>query len=128
MPLVLILDDEPDLLRSLRRVLRTEPYDLLLEQDPGSARELLATHRVDVVLSDYKMGAVSGLDVLSAAAELQPDARRLIISGYGEEIPPEPLAAMDLFHPPLRKPADVEELKALLRAAVEADPAAPPAG
>ena len=127
MPNVLIVDDEQHILTSLRRLLRAEPYELLLEPDPARVREILATHAVDVVLSDYKMGAVSGLDVLSAVAELQPHARRLIISGYGEEIPADPLEAVGLYCPPLRKPPDPEELKSLLRAAVEAHPDALPA-
>lgn len=121
-PVLLIVDDEEGILRAMRRSLRREGYTIVTVQHADDVRDALEAHPVDVVLSDYKMGAISGLDVLALAAEIRPGARRLIISGFGEAIPPDRLAAIGVFVEPLRKPCDDAELKQVLRAAVEAGP------
>ena len=71
-PVLLIVDDEEGILRAMRRSLRREGYTILTVQHADDVREALEAHPVDVVLSDYKMGAISGLDVLALAAEIRP--------------------------------------------------------
>ncbi|RFP10952.1 EAL domain-containing protein [Duganella sp. BJB488] len=81
---ILLLDDEPHILSALRRVFRNENYQILQTTSPFEAFELLATHRVQVVISDQRMPSMSGTAFLSKVKELHPDTLRIILSGYTE--------------------------------------------
>ncbi|PLK48803.1 response regulator [Uliginosibacterium sp. TH139] len=90
---ILILDDEPAILQSLRRMLRVAPcvygsqhFDLQIETFV-SARAALERARhepFDLFLTDYRMPEMDGVSFLKAAKEAQPDACRLILSGYAD--------------------------------------------
>jgi CheY-like chemotaxis protein len=79
---VLLVDDEPNILSALKRSLRHEGYRLLTAESAATALELLARHRVQVVVSDQRMPGMSGTEFLSRVKELYPDTVRLILSGY----------------------------------------------
>lgn len=88
---ILILDDEPFVLSSLRRSLsswRTDgtraSYCLETFDDPERALARLRDVAFDVVLSDYNMPAMNGVQFLSTVRTLQPDAIRIILSGYAD--------------------------------------------
>ena len=115
-PILLIVDDEERILNALSRSLRREGYTILTAQTPQQVRELLEQHPVDVVLSDHKMPAASGLDILALASELRPSAARLLISGWPEQVPPDRLASLGVREL-LPKPWDDGELKRALREA-----------
>ncbi|MFC3914143.1 response regulator [Pseudaeromonas sharmana] len=93
METVLIVDDEPLMLKAITRLLSRAPctFDgctynikLLTFSDAHEALEYLRLHAVSLVLSDYRMPGLSGVELLSAALELQPQAMRMIISGYAD--------------------------------------------
>ncbi len=81
---LLLLDDEPNILSSLKRLLRGEGYTLLAYTDPHEALDALKTQAVDVILSDQRMPAMSGVEFLRRARELRPDTVRIALSGYTE--------------------------------------------
>jgi CheY-like chemotaxis protein len=76
---ILVVDDHPLVRSALSRMLsehlvwQAEGYD--------QAAAVLASHDVDLVLTDYDMPGPSGVDVLLTAAQLQPLARRILMSG-----------------------------------------------
>ena len=78
---------------------------------------MLDEEPIDVVLSDHKMPRMSGLEVLEVAARRRPDAARILISGWPDEIPAERLAALGV-RALVPKPWDDAELKRILRAAL----------
>lgn len=90
---VLIVDDEESVLKSLKRLLRLAPcasgnkrYTLVVEAFT-SARAALERARAedfDLFISDYRMPEMDGVEFLKAAKEIQPDAARLILSGYAD--------------------------------------------
>jgi len=116
-PVLLIVDDEARILTALRRVLRSESYEILTAETPAEALRLLDARRVDLVLSDHKMPGMSGLELLARASRKQPSAGRILITGWTEEVPPGDLAAIGV-RALLPKPWNNEELKATLRAAL----------
>jgi diguanylate cyclase (GGDEF)-like protein/PAS domain S-box-containing protein len=78
----LLLDDEPNVLSSLMRLLRRDHYTILSADTPERAFELLAMHEVQVVISDQRMPAMSGTEFLSRVKKLYPGTIRIILSGY----------------------------------------------
>lgn len=88
---ILILDDQPAIINAMRRAIDRIPPDLLDSRcrvhgfdNPDNALESLRDVTYDAVISDLRMPAVDGLDFLRRAMELQPDAIRIVISGYGD--------------------------------------------
>jgi len=81
---LVLLDDEPNILRSLRRVFRGQPWTVHTADTPDEAFELLARHPVGVVMSDQRMPLMRGTDFLARVKQLYPDTVRIVLSGYTE--------------------------------------------
>ncbi|MDJ0783505.1 MAG: response regulator [Desulfosarcinaceae bacterium] len=84
-PTVLIVDDEPNILSALKRVLHHEPYHVLTTTSPMEALQLLATHSVQMVISDQRMPDMMGTELLLQVKLLYPDVVRVILTGYTDE-------------------------------------------
>lgn len=81
---ILLVDDEPNVLASLQRVFARDRYRILTAASGQRGLELLATHAVQVILSDQRMPNMSGTDFLSRAKELYPETVRIVLSGYSD--------------------------------------------
>lgn len=81
---VLVVDDETPLRKLLARVLSGEGYQVSDTGDPNEAATLLDQQRYDVILSDYLMPGMDGLELLTLAREKQPDALRFILTGQAD--------------------------------------------
>ncbi|MET0981866.1 MAG: EAL domain-containing protein [Telluria sp.] len=79
---LLVVDDDPDTLSALHRLLRRDNYRVLTASTPAEAFELLALYRVQVVMCDQRMPVMSGTEFLSKVKEMYPDTMRIILSGY----------------------------------------------
>ena len=81
---VLIVDDEPNILRALSRTLRREGYRVLQADSGPQAFDVLASEDVQVIISDQRMPEMSGTEFLSQVKEIYPQVVRIILSGYTE--------------------------------------------
>ncbi len=81
---VLFVDDEPSILSALRRLFRPEGYRLLLAKSGRDALELLAREPADLIVCDMRMPEMSGVQFLEQAAQLAPDAGRMLLTGYAD--------------------------------------------
>ena len=115
--MVLVVDDEVRILSALQRTLRREGYELLTAETVEQAFGILAERDVDVVMSDHKMPGMTGLQFLAQAAMQRPTARRMIITGWTEEIPGEELRRIGVCAL-ITKPWEDWKLKATLRRAL----------
>jgi len=79
---LLLVDDEANILSALMRLLRRDGYDILTALSAIEGLELLATHPVDVIISDQRMPGMSGVEFLRRAKTLHPETVRLVLSGY----------------------------------------------
>ncbi|MDH5573619.1 MAG: response regulator [Gammaproteobacteria bacterium] len=80
---LLLVDDEENILRSLRRVLRREGYQILLANSGAEGlRQLDAHPDVGVILSDQRMPEMTGVEFLSQVRETFPNIVRMVLSGY----------------------------------------------
>ena len=116
-PCLLIVDDEARILSALRRALRREGYEVLTAETVEDAMRILDEHPVDAILTDQKMPGMNGAQFLAEAARRRPDAVRMIITGWTEEIPRARLEELGVCAL-VTKPWDDAKLKATLRRAL----------
>lgn len=84
-PRVLLVDDDPATRLIVRRALAREGEARVDEAASGEeAIERLGREAFDCIVSDFRMGAVSGIDVLAFAKRKQPAARRVLMSGFAD--------------------------------------------
>jgi EAL domain-containing protein (putative c-di-GMP-specific phosphodiesterase class I)/CheY-like chemotaxis protein len=81
---LLLVDDEPNIVSALKRLLRRDGYDILTASGGAEGLEVLAQHKVDVIISDQRMPGMSGVEFLRKAKALHPDTIRIVLSGYTE--------------------------------------------
>jgi len=81
---VLCVDDEKNILRSLKRLLRKEDYRLLTASSGEEGLKVLEENDVHMVISDQRMPKMSGTEFLAALKTKYPDVLRIILSGYTE--------------------------------------------
>ncbi len=114
---VLVVDDEEKILASLQRSLRREGYRLLIAEGARPALRQLRNEHVDLIVSDHRMPGMSGLELLSHAARLQPKAIRMLITGWAEAVSDEQIEALSI-EAVIPKPWEDAELKSTLRKAL----------
>lgn len=81
-PTVLFVDDEKQILTSLRRGLIDEPYVQLFALSGEEAIEILENKEVHVIVTDMRMPEMNGLELLKIVKEKHPDIIRMVLSGY----------------------------------------------
>jgi two-component system, NtrC family, sensor kinase len=81
---LLIVDDEPNVLKSVRRLLIDTDYKVLSADSGESALELFNTDKIQLVISDYRMPGMNGVEFLNKVREKHPDTIRIILSGYAD--------------------------------------------
>ena len=81
---LLLVDDEPNILSALRRLLRKDGYRILTASGGPEGLEILSNEKVDVIMSDQRMPEMSGVEFLRQARKMSPDTVRIILSGYSE--------------------------------------------
>jgi response regulator RpfG family c-di-GMP phosphodiesterase len=90
---ILLVDDEESILKALQRLLRVAPctygnksFSLEVQafSSPAVALEHARHEAYDLFLSDYRMPGMDGIEFLNAVKAIQPDAARLILSGYAD--------------------------------------------
>jgi DNA-binding NtrC family response regulator len=110
---VLIVDDEPEIARSLRRVLK-EIYEVCLVASAEEAMAKLDELRPDVVISDFRMPEINGAELLSDVQRRLPNSIRLLLSGFAEldvELLAEHIGSVSKF---VKKPWKNDELLELI--------------
>lgn len=81
---ILIIDDEREMLNSLKKILsRRKDFQISLIQDAKKAIQIINTDPFDLIISDLKMKDVSGMDILDIARQKDEQYKVIIISGYG---------------------------------------------
>lgn len=89
---LLLVDDEPNILNALRRCLASidagrldgEALQLELYTSPEAAIARCEDVEFDLVLTDYRMPSMNGVEFLIRLMDIQPDVPRVIISGYAD--------------------------------------------
>lgn len=112
---LLCVDDEQGILRSLKRLLRSEPFGVLSASSGADALELLATESIQVIVADQRMPDMSGTRLLEKVKEEYPHVIRVVLSGFADVTTIlESINRGEVFRY-LGKPWNDEELKTMLR-------------
>jgi len=80
------VDDEEMVITSIRAFLRLDTdYDIQGFTDPEEAVKFLESHPVDVAVADYVMPKMNGIQLLARAKQIQPEATRVLLTGYADK-------------------------------------------
>ncbi len=81
MPKIVLVDDEENILKALKRALARENWDVEIFSSPIVALEALTYTDVDLVISDYRMPEMTGAEFLTEFKNTHPHTVRIILSG-----------------------------------------------
>jgi two-component system NtrC family sensor kinase len=82
---ILFIDDEANILRSVERVFLDKEYEILTAHSASEALEILSSvSPVQVVVSDYRMPKMNGVELLRTVREKWPETVRAVLSGYAD--------------------------------------------
>ena len=116
---LLFVDDEKNILSSLRRVFSDTDYEILTAESGRQGLQLVKEREVALVLSDYRMPELNGIDFLKQVKKISPSTTRIILTGYADmEVI---LSAINEGHVYkfIMKPWRVEDLKLEVQKGVE---------
>jgi DNA-binding NtrC family response regulator len=108
-PRLLIVDDEPDMLDFLERVLRRR-FSIARCESAEDALHALDGERFEVLITDHKMPRLSGLELLDRISSTSPEVVKVLISGFAEEPDIDRARARDHIHSYVVKPVDSQRL------------------
>ncbi len=82
-PIVLVVDDEPNVVRLCQRLLERTNYQVITADSSGQAIEKLHDQHVDLLIADIRMPGLDGLQLISQARSFLPDLAVILMTGYG---------------------------------------------
>ena len=112
---ILLVDDEPHILNSLKRLLRQENYSILAATSGREGLELLKAHPVQMVVSDQRMPEMTGIEFLKQVKNGYPDTVRVVLSGYADVMMIVDAINQGEIYRFLTKPWNDDELRVALR-------------
>src|SRR4051812_37468979 len=81
---ILFVDDEANILSSLRRLFRTQGYQIMTADSGAAGLQMLATEPVDLVISDMRMPEMNGAQFLEHVRGKWPQTIRMLLTGYAD--------------------------------------------
>jgi DNA-binding response OmpR family regulator len=94
---ILIIDDDEEMSSLLRDFLKDEGYEADFANNGGAALRKMSQNPFDLVLTDFRMPGLTGLDILPEVKKLQPAASVMVITAFGSK---------ELYHRSLERGAD----------------------
>jgi two-component system probable response regulator PhcQ len=116
---ILLLDDEPNILTALKRVLMDEPYEILDADSGETGLEILQEKPCKVVISDERMPGMGGAEFLSRVKDLYPETVRILLTGYASIDAAMKAVNDGEIYRFFMKPWDDMDLRMAIRSAIE---------
>ena len=113
-PVIFFIDDEEDMLLSLKRMLKSkkDSWNMKFLKNPQKALELMKDQPADIIITDYQMDEMNGLDLLKEVKKRYPQTGRIVLSGEtDQEII---MKTISIAHQYISKPANPVKLKELI--------------
>lgn len=119
-PTLLFVDDEKNILKSLRRLFIKEGYEILTADCGAKALKLIQEGaKPQVIISDQRMPEMNGTDFLSKAKNLLPNSIRIMLTGYSDINAAVDAINLGGIYQCILKPWDDDKLKSIVQGAVE---------
>jgi DNA-binding NtrC family response regulator len=117
---VLLVDDEEMVVTSIKSFLMLETdYEVVAFTSPREALEYVKSKKVDLVISDYLMPDMDGIEFLAHVKDAQPEATRVLLTGYADkENAIKAINDVGLYQY-IEKPWENEDLKLIIRNGLE---------
>ncbi|MCG8404091.1 MAG: response regulator [Phycisphaerales bacterium] len=116
---VLLVDDEDNIRTALKRLLRREDYEICAAANGREALRILEVNPVQLIVSDYRMPGMTGVELLREIRQRWPDTVRIILSGFSEVNAIIAAINEGEIYKFLSKPWNDEEIKLHIRRALE---------
>ena len=113
---ILVVDDEAEILFSMKSLLRHE-FEVHTAESGRQALDLMSRHVIHVIISDQRMPGMSGVELLTRARDACPEAVRIVFTGYADIKAVIDAVNQGQIFRYLTKPWDPDELTAALRQA-----------
>lgn len=81
---ILLIDDEPKIITALKRVLKNEGYEILSATKPLDAIKIIDDKKADIIICDYNMPEMIGLDILKYCRKTVPNSARILMTGLND--------------------------------------------
>jgi len=81
---LLLIDDEPDILRVLSMSLRADGYEVFTAENGAAGLETFEKENPDIVITDIKMPGMDGIELLEMIKNEDPDVEVIMITGHGD--------------------------------------------
>lgn len=114
-----LVDDEPNILNALKRLLRPHGWEIHTYDNVEAALGGLLEHNYAVIISDYQMPTADGVTYLQFAKQRQPNAMRLVLSAYGDRNSMIKAINQAEVYRYLSKPWDDYEVVAAIKSAID---------
>ena len=116
---VLVVDDEENILNSLKRALMEESFGVYTTTDYKEALDIVKNGEIKVVLSDHRMPGINGVDFLQMVKNEDPDIIRILFTGYADVQMAQEAINIGEVYRFVNKPWDVQDLLTTIRNALE---------
>ena len=117
---ILCVDDEISILKTLKRLFMDHEYELLTASSGGEGIELLSNNQpIQVVISDYRMPGMNGVEFLQEVCRRWPDTIRIVLSGYADTASIVSAINDGEIYKFIPKPWNDDELKITIENAIE---------
>lgn len=115
---ILIVDDEEVILKSLKRFLSQEGYEVELASNGAQAVEICKEKNFDLLLSDLKMSGMDGIELIKEVKKMAPQTVTIVMTGHGSI--PNAVEAMKAgaFHY-ITKPFELDDVKLIVQKSLE---------
>ncbi|MBI5140620.1 MAG: response regulator [Nitrospirae bacterium] len=117
---ILCVDDEKNVLRALERIFMDEPYEILIAMSGQEGLDVLSDEPgIQVVISDFRMPGMNGVDFLKEVYKRRPDTVRIVLSGYADIAAVVAAINDGRIYKFIPKPWNDDELKVTINNAIE---------
>lgn len=117
---ILCVDDEKSVLKSLERLFLDSDYEIITAISGDEGLEALKnTKPIQLVVSDYRMPGMNGVDFLKKVCKLRPDTVRIVLSGYADTAAIVEAINEGQIYKFIPKPWNDDELKVTITKALE---------
>ena len=116
---IVLVDDEEMILSALTRTLRSAEYKLYTALNAETALQIVKDHQIDLVISDYKMGNINGLQLFELINKISPDTLNILLTGNADIHMAIEAINKSLLYKFILKPWDNDDLKITVKRALE---------